>query len=684
MIDLTARQKFILNSIIEKGSLNTKDLSQQIDVSSRTISRDITAINKSLGNESLLIYENNSNLYIKGDKETLEEIKQSLGGIPLQWLLSQEQRVMLITAQLLVAHEAYKSAYFSYQFNVVEGSISLYMDKIEQWLNVYNLSLSRKRGYGIIVDGSEWNKRSSFIKLIYEYKPIDELLAFVYGSKIDPAINAFFKTIFSEELIKISKNLLELVNNKILTSKDDIAYFSSFIHILLSTKNSKLGFSIELPEYLVQDILSSDEFSFIEEMKEYLTSLNIDIRDSELAYIAIQLMGNKYIYKANGRFKELDIPIEDLSHEVVYEVGKKLNMKIECDEQLTLGLSQHFSSALYRVNMGIQVKNPLVDEIKQYYGELFNAVDYACRLVFSKYNITMPQDEIGYITMHIGAAIERGNTHKKKLSALVICPNGIGTARILSYKIKASIPDIESVNISSFREWSKGDNNYDLVLSTVNIDKKTNNENVITVSPFLQSKDIDKINNFIKSHIIGNSVFNDITSLSKVEKNENPIIDEYNAINNILKNLQLEVIDADLFKDLVKFIAESLFNKGLITNKEEIEHLIFKREKLGSVVVPGAHLALLHTRSDTVKAPFVGVYRLKKPMKLKSSGFADENVDTFIVLLARKSEYSYVLEQMGKISISLIESKEFTETLRLGDIKDLRNFAIKILNEEEV
>jgi mannitol operon transcriptional antiterminator len=682
-MDLTARQKFVLNTIIEKGPLSIKDLSQQIDVSNRTISRDMSVINKFLSDRNIVICEKNLGLYIEGKEESIKSVQQSLGGIPLQWLLSQEQRLLLITAQLLVAHEPYKSAYFSYQFNVVEGSISLYMDKIEQWSNAHNLSLNRKRGYGIIIEGSEWNKRSSFVELLYEYKPIDELLAFVYGSKNDPAINAFFKTIFGEELIMISKKMLEFINDEISASKDDMAYFSSFIHILLSLKKTKLNLPIELPTYLVQDILLSEEFSFIKKIKEYLSSLDINIVDSELAYVAIQLMGNKYIYKADGKFKELDIPMEELSSELVYEVSKKLNTKIECDEQLILGLSQHFNPALYRINMGIQVKNPLVDEIKKYYGDLFKAVEYACRLVFSKYNITMPKDEIGYITMHIGAAIERDNARNNKLSALVICPNGVGTARILAHKIKASIPSIESVTISSFKDWSEGDSKYDIILSTVNIDHKPSNENVIIVSPFLQNEDINKINNFIKTHILDSSLANNMLPLSNVEKHEDPIKDEYNVINNILKKIQLETIDTNSFSELVTLITENLINNDLIADKEEIKNLILKREELGSIVIPNCHVALLHTRSDAVKSPFVGVYRLKYHMKLKSSGFEDENVDTFLVLLARKNEYSYVLEQMGKISISLIEKKDFTETLRLGDIKDLRNSIIKILNQEE-
>jgi mannitol operon transcriptional antiterminator len=684
MIDFTARQKFILNSIIEKGPLNIKDLSQEIDVSSRTISRELLIINNLLCDKEIMIHENNSILNITGEEEKIKHLKRSLGGIPLQWLLSQEQRMIFITAQLLMANEPYKSAYFSYQFNVVEGTISLYMDKIEQLLNLHNMSLSRKRGYGLIIDGSEWNKRNLFIELLYEYKPIDELLAFVYDNKIEPTINVFFKTIFDNELIKISKDLLKLISREIF-NLDDIAYFSSFIHILLSLKETKLGFPINLPEYLVKDILSAKEFSFIHNIKKYLLTLNIDIIDDEMAYIAIHLMGNKYVYKVDGKFEELGVSLEDLALEVVYEVGKKLNTKIECDEQLIIGLSQHFSPALYRINMGIQIKNPIVEQIREYYGDLFKAVNYGCKIVFSKYNIIMPKDEIGYLTMHIGASIERNNVNKNVLSALIICQNGIGSAKILSSKIKTSIPSIGSVTISSFKDWTEENGNYDIILSTVNINhnQKSKNTNIITVSPFLQNEDIDKINDYIKTNLSYGNLFNNSKPLAIIPKTKELIKDKYDIINGILKNLQLKVFDTSLFSELVTLIIENIFDEKLISDKDEIRSLIINREEMGNVVIPNCHVALLHTRSDSVNNPFVGVYRIKNYMKLKSMGFAEENVDTFIVMLARKNEDNFVLEQIGKISISLIEDKNFTEILRLGDIKDLSSSLIKILNMEE-
>lgn len=679
MIELTARQKFILNSIIERGPLNIKDLSEQIDVSNRTVSREIAGINKFLLDKNITISESNSNITIKGSIEEIKNLQQFLVGIPIQWMLTQEQKLHLITAQLLIAEEPYKSAYFSYQLNVVEGTITLYMDKIEQWLNLHNLTIGRKKGYGIVVTGAEWVKRNTFVELLYEYKSIDELLAFVYGDKNDPALNSFFKIIFDEELIKITKDILELLKGEML-NMDDMSYFNSFIYILLSLKKTKLCAEIKLPAYLVQDILSAEEFYFIHRIKEYLNTLKIDISNDEMSYMAIQLMGNKYIYNIHRKFEELGVSLEELSSELVYEVGKNLNLDIECDEQIILGLTQHFSPALYRINMGIQVKNPLIKQIIEYYGDLFKAVNYACKLIFSKYNIVMPQDEIGYITMHIGALIERTNTHNNKLSALVICSNGIGTARILANKIKQSIPKIGTITISSYKDYNESYDKYDIILSTTKIKEKIN-KNIIMVSPFLQNEDIEKINSFIRRYISSTSLNSNFNLFNRNEKDK-AYIDKYELINSILENIQLELVEASSFHELVTLIAEDLFNKKVISDKKEIKNSIINREEMGSVVIPNTHVAMLHTRSDSVKSPFVGAYRLKGNMVLRSIGFQDENVDTFIVLLARKAEDNYSLEQIGKVSIALIENKQFTEILRLGDIKDLRSSLVTILNEE--
>ncbi len=125
-------------------------------------------------------------------------IRELFDGIPHLWMLTQEQRQVLITAQLLLSKEPIKSAYFSYQFNVVEGTIIFYLDKIESWLRTKNLNLVRRRGYGLEVEGSDWNKRNAFAELLYNYKSISELLAFLYEDSSDYLLNTFLESLLAK------------------------------------------------------------------------------------------------------------------------------------------------------------------------------------------------------------------------------------------------------------------------------------------------------------------------------------------------------------------------------------------------------------------------------------------------------------------------------------------------------
>lgn len=59
MEDLTVRQKFILKTLLEKGPSNIEDLSKLMDVSGRTIMREIASINHNLKKYNAVIVEDN-------------------------------------------------------------------------------------------------------------------------------------------------------------------------------------------------------------------------------------------------------------------------------------------------------------------------------------------------------------------------------------------------------------------------------------------------------------------------------------------------------------------------------------------------------------------------------------------------------------------------------------------------
>lgn len=675
MKDLGVRQKFIIKTLIERGPLYVEDLSKLMNLSKRTIDREIHNANKLLKSYKVTITETNSRYEIDGEDDSLKKIYDLLGTIPYQWLLSQEQRQIYIILMLLQSKEPLKSTYFSYLFNVVEGTISMYLDKIEKWLKIRNLTLMRKRGYGIEIEGNEIDKRKAIIELLYSYKPIDEMLSYLYNdSDKENEIGLFLSNIFNEKLTNIAKKIIKEINDTIININDDNNYFTMYLHILTAINRYKSGESIKLNKEIVYNILTSKEFAFIKDVDSIMKHYNIKLSDDELAYLAIHLSGKKYIYEEK-EFIELGISLEDLSKELVMEVSKAIKMNIDCDNQLIMGLTQHLEPLLYRLNMGLQSRNPLIEQIREHYNNLFKAVNKSCKLIFSKYNINIPIEEIGYITMHIGAAIERQNS-RKKLSALIICPNGIGTAKILANKIKTMFYEIGDIDIGSIRDEYKS-KIYDLVVSTVKIEENTDYNNLITVSPFLTKSDIDKIKEYIDSY--ANKSINPNLDLNDIDNFSN----KYIYADIILRNLQLQILNIDNINDLINKVTKTIENMKITIDGNEIKNLILKRESMGNTVIPKSQLALLHTRSDSMLAPFIGVFRLTKPIMMKSIGFSYENVNVIFVMLARRKEDSNILEMLGEISIALAESENFKDVLKFGNIKDIRDELIKILNKSQ-
>lgn len=682
MNNLTPRQQFILSKVLNEGPFNIKGLDKQLDISTRTILREIASINKCLKKHNVSIYnDEDMNLTISGNKEGIEEIKVSLNSVPMHWLFSKEQRQMVIGCELLTTKEPLKASYFSHKFNVVMGSISLDLDNIGKLLVTKNLCLIRKRSHGISVEGSEWNKRNALVELFFKFKPFEDLIGFLYDERIDQTVNAFFNVVFGTKTINVVKRILTQSDLSYFRT-NDVKYFSLFLQILLATKKTENCDNLSLPDEIKKEISLLEDYKKIKELDEVLKKNEIYLPDDELAYLCLYLGDYRYLLNKKNKFTESDIDFEDMAVEIIVDVSKKMKVDISKDTQLIKDLSQHIRQTFYMLNLGVKVINPLINEIKEHYPKLYKTIKSTCRLIFSRYNLKIPPEEVGYITMHIDVAVQRQQAILRKIKVLIVCPGGIGTARILCSKIESLLPDIGSLTVGSLNDANTKEDNdkYDLILSTVPISYK-NHSNVLQVSPFVAKEDIEKINDFIFNFKITNQ--EKFMDSNYESSSDNITDDEYELVNTMLKNFGLKKTKVDSFVDLIEFIVDDIYKSNVTNNKEVIRDLIFKREEKGNVVVPGTNIALIHTRSDEMFTPFVGVYRIEKPLRMESIGFTAENVDTFLVIIARSNESNYILQSLGKISAALIEKEEFIEVLKLSNVTEIRNCLVNIIDKLE-
>lgn len=103
------------------------------------------------------------------------------------------------------------------------------------------------------------------------------------------------------------------------------------------------------------------------------------------------------------RFKTLlnETPMEymEISDEIIRYAkethGKKLN------ESIYVSLTDHIHFAVQRQNKGMDIKNALLWDIKRLYKDEFNVGKHALTIIEQKVGILLPEDEAGFIALHV-------------------------------------------------------------------------------------------------------------------------------------------------------------------------------------------------------------------------------------------------------------------------------------------
>lgn len=114
-------------------------------------------------------------------------------------------------------------------------------------------------------------------------------------------------------------------------------------------------------------------------------------KDKESSNKLITLLENlpiEYIQSAN----------EIISYAKI-SLGKKLN------ENIYITLTDHISFAVERFKKGIKIKNALLWEIKRFYNHEFLIGKEALSIIKRRINVDLPEDEAGFITLHIVSAL---------------------------------------------------------------------------------------------------------------------------------------------------------------------------------------------------------------------------------------------------------------------------------------
>ncbi len=592
-----------------------------------------------------------------------------------------DERLIVALCTLLDNKEPVKLFSLANDMGVTTATVSHDLDKLEPIIKRYDLQLVRKRGYGIELEGSEDAKRKAITSLISERFDVPEFLKMVRDNiqkkstnKIDSISERLLGLVHKEKIILI-EGIIEEINEELPYSLADSSYVGLVVHIALAMERIQRGENITLQEDYLRELKSTKEFIFARKIAARLErTFEVTIPDEEIGYITMHLRGAKIRYDKDIGIKDENIEVAVIVQSLIKNVENLLHTRL-LDETLSQGLLAHLQPALYRLKQKMRISNPLLSNIKDDYYDLFKVVKKAAELTLPNQDI--PEEEIGYLVLHFGAALNSKQL-TTKLRVLIICSSGIGTSKMLAAKIGNEIPGLSEIKTASVFEMKNISlDEYDAILSTIPIEDM--NRDYFVVSPILTNQELELVKNYLqekggqlteKAEPANDGV--EILSLSFQHFDQ--LGKQVTVLADLLKEFEVwKADDADLNKVLQDGL-ERLLYKGSILDANEVLCSLQNREKIGGLAIPDTTLALYHTRSDKVAYPSFNIIDATTAYELKAMNGGSEKVTRILLLLAPFELTSSTLELLSFISSLIIQSQTSIKLFENGTKDELAHF----------
>lgn len=665
--------------------IKISELAKLFNVSSRTIRYDLDAIDEFLKYNNLPQLIRKPNVGVKFS-ELLEHRNKALSFLdtlsPYYYNLSQKERVNVILSELIQQRDYITINTLAEKLMVSRSTVISDLKKVKEWLEERGLYLKALPKYGVKVVGDEKQLRRAAIELLTEAIDIDKALDIVkapfYGRSLGGSgqIAKLFEDIdipYIEQCVQIAERELETIFS-------DAAFSGLVIHIAIAIKRIQLGKDIVMPKEELKALEMTKEFAVASNIAKMLEDrFNVSIPVDEIGYITIHLLGSN-VAKPKTYLNENWIEYQLLTEKIIRNVSERIKENLLEDQQLFEGLLDHLRPTIYRLKHDLKLKNPILDEIKTNYRELFEIVRESLKPIEEYTGRNLNEEEIGYFVIHFGAAIERKKTAISiKPNVLVVCSTGIGTAKLLSSRLQ-SVFDVHIIDTIAFHQIKEvlKDKKIDLIVSTIPL--KCDEVKVVEVNPLLTDRDIEKLSKFlakpqdkrldvvdelmeiINRHCVikdREKLLEDLLIFFNIASYEN----RRGVVHPVLKDLLTKDtiklnVEAKDWEEAVRIGGELLVKNGF-AEPQYVEAMINTVKEMGPYIVIAPGIAMPHARPEAgARKIGMSLITLKNPVNFGNK----ENDPIKIVVSLCAIDHSSHLKALSEL-VELLGDEEFVSIL---------------------
>lgn len=456
----------MLKKIVRNGNeyISTETLMDFLSVSDRTIFNYWKKIFRFLQdiNAEHFFSCDKKGFVFTGTEQDLNAVAQSVSSMNFyDYHLNCEERPWIIFLYLCAEGSPITIENFENILCVSRTTVITALRAARSLAEEYHLSFHENTHYGISLEGNEFERRELILKAAEALHVRDSW--YLKERSLNP-----FTTLF-EELFHLNKyeqlalsSIHRLKTSLDLHISDSKFYNLTFLLCLIMSRINSVHsvfFDYHQEEYVQHELLAD---TLLQAFQKEGTPDGYEIR-----YLAYKL-------------KELHITEHDITNKYselyINMVVKHLLQRLEfhyktpftSDTMLSGYLCAHILACYRRVMEKERLCNPLLEDIKKEYSDDFYLLKNHIYILENSLNISLNDDEIAYILMHILAAVERKKASSYIPNIVVACNTGMATGSLLAALIQKRL-NIHIIAICQIQNLEEiiSSNDVDLVVSTI-------------------------------------------------------------------------------------------------------------------------------------------------------------------------------------------------------------------------
>ncbi|GAA0179125.1 BglG family transcription antiterminator [Clostridium sediminicola] len=676
----------LLHILNHNDFITVRELSNLMPVSERAIRYDLKRIDDFLSEIGVntLYKKTNRGVMFIGEKDEKDKILLSISCLnDINYSFTQEERFYIIIDSFANEKNYLTTDMLAHKLCTSNSTIKKDIKLVKEYFKQKKVNITFKQRYGLKLEGKEEDIRRCISEMY------SDIIRYILNSSksSNGSVNEVSYKLIQNRIIDVEEvcyiqDMIKNVEQELKMKFSDISYVKIISHIYSSIKRIKNDFRIiEYSVSKLESMFNTKEFDVTSHMCRTLNGkFQVEFENYDIAYIAEYILGGSHSKENNDDNINKLIYQQLLARNLIDKVDKSISLNLTKDKQLYKSLLIHLEPMVYRIKYDIEIDNPILSNVKSNYMSLYEIVKSSSEIIEEGLGKKISDSEIGYLTIHFAAAIERiKNEDIKPVKVILVCHTGYGTSELLSIQL-TSIYHVKIIDVVSHKDLkdSLNRNQAEIILSTIHIEDQFDNK-ILCVHPILTDSDKEKLD---KHFLRAKESKIEIKNLIEIIKRSCTINDYKKLESDVEQLIKVGFINSNkrevgqmlkdiVFKETIGLNVEAkdweeavrkggkLLEAENIINNNYIQAMVDTVKNIGPYIVMEKGIAMPHARPEMgAKKIGASLITLKNPVNFGN----EENDPVSLVICFASINSSSHLRALSDLMV-LFEDEEAVQSI---------------------